>query len=231
MKIRATLIVLAAAGLSSGFGCSSSNSDGNAVTGPAGGAVVGATDDHCDGQPTGVSDPAACTTQPSPEGDAGASGADPTAAAGASGTDAVDCNLAHDADFGDTLYNASGKDDDCKYQVSWTSTPIRKGQNVTFTVTTSSLETGAPLEHIAAQKAGATALSRVEPYIPCDPTHFAPVADFSAPITETLPGVYQVGPIVFDKSGRWALRFHFYETCFDTETSPHGHIAFFVDVP
>ena len=137
----------------------------------------------------------------------------------------------HDADYGDTLFNASGKDDDCKYQVSWTSTPIRKGQNVTLTVTTSNSMTGKPLERIPSQRVGATALSRVEPYIPCDPTHLPPSADLSAPITETKPGVFEVGPVVFDKSGRWAVRFHFYEECLDSETSPHGHAAFFVDVP
>jgi hypothetical protein len=229
MKFRNTLLVLAVAGFLPGFGCSSSNSDGNAVSGPEGNAVVGATDDHCAGQPIGVSDPAACTSAPSPVGDAGAPGSDPTSAAGATG--AADCNLTHDAQYGDTQYNSSGKDDDCKYDVSWTSTPIRKGENVTFTVTMSSLETGAPLERIAAQKPGATALSRVEPYIPCEPRHFAPAGDLDAPIKETLPGVYQAGPIVFDESGRWAVRFHFYEECVDSETSPHGHAAFFVDVP
>jgi hypothetical protein len=49
--------------------------------------------------------------------------------------------------------------------------------------------------------------------------------------TETKPGVFEVGPIAFDKSGRWAVRLHFYEECVHSETSPHGRAAFFVDVP
>jgi len=227
MKFRNTLFVIAAGSLLSGLGCSSSDVEAPA-TGPAGGAVVGPADDHCVGQPEGVSDPAACTAEPSPEGDGGASGDDDGASAEGG---AADCSQTHDADYGDTLFNSSGKDDDCKYQVSWAATPIRKGQNVTFTVTTSNLMTGKPLERIPSQKVGATALSRVEPYIPCDPTHLPPSADLRAPITETAPGVFEVGPIVFDKSGRWAVRFHFYEACVDSETSPHGHAAFFVDVP
>jgi hypothetical protein len=43
--------------------------------------------------------------------------------------------------------------------------------------------------------------------------------------------VFQGGPLRFDRSGRWVVRFHFYEDCNDGESSPHGHIAFFVDVP
>jgi len=189
---------------------------------------LGPADDHCDGQPDGVSDPAACTAEPDTDGNAGASGdgGEPDGAGGA-----PDCNQTHDVDYGETLFNSSGKDDDCKYQVSWTSTPIRKGQNVTFTVTTSNLVTGEPLGRIPSQAAGASALSRVEPYIPCEPSHLPPTADLSAPITEKTPGVFEVGPLVFDKSGRWAVRFHFYEECLDSETSPHGHAAFFVDVP
>jgi hypothetical protein len=139
--------------------------------------------------------------------------------------------LAHDAQYGETLYNKSGVDDDCKYDVSWTSTPVRKGESVTFTVTATSKSSGEPLEKIAAQATGAVALSRVEPYVPCDPTHVPPRADLTAQIKETAPGVFSVGPIVFDESGRWVVRFHFYEECVDSETSPHGHAAFFVDVP
>jgi hypothetical protein len=235
MKFRAASVPLAALAIVCGASCSSSSSD-NTATGPVGGAVSGAQDDHCADQPDGVSDPAACLgadTGAAGAADEAAGGAPaghaPPASAGATGT--PDCNLAHDADYGDTLFNASGVDDDCKYDVSWTSTPIRKGESVTFTVTATSKSSGAPLEPIAAQPAGAGALSRVEPYIPCDPTHLPPVSDLRAAIKDTAPGVFSVGPIVFDKSARWVVRFHFYERCVDSETSPHGHVAFFVDVP
>jgi hypothetical protein len=47
-----------------------------------------------------------------------------------------------------------------------------------------------------------------------------------------MPGTYSVGPVRFDQAGRWFVRFHFYETCSDApEDSPHGHVAFWVDVP
>jgi hypothetical protein len=236
MKLSAPIFMLTALAIVSGASCSSSSSGGTATaTGPVGGPVAGPADTHCAGQPDGVSNPAACLSPDTSTGAAGA--ADSAGGAAGSGTpsaggaaSAPDCNLAHDASDGDTMYNTSGDDDDCKYHVSWTSTPIRKGQNVTFTVTAST-KAGAPLERISAQKPGATALSQIEPYIPCEPTHFPPGADLRAPITEMMPGVFSVGPIVFDKSGRWVVRFHFYEECVDSETSPHGHAAFFVDVP
>jgi len=235
MNLRPASFLFTAFFVLSGASCSSSD-DGNTPVGPVGGAVSGAPDDHCEGLPDGESDPAACLGSGS-----GAAGAGDEAAGGAPGdeghpaeagaTGTPDCNLAHDADYGETHFNASSADDDCKYQVSWTSTPIRKGEAVTFTVTMKSKATGAPLERIASQEPTAGALSRVEPYIPCDPTHLPPVADLRASIKETAPGVFSVGPIVFDRSARWAVRFHIYEECVDSESSPHGHVAFFVDVP
>jgi hypothetical protein len=49
---------------------------------------------------------------------------------------------------------------------------------------------------------------------------------------ESGGGSYTIGPVVFDESGTWTVRFHIFENCFDTlPTSPHGHAAFFVDVP
>jgi hypothetical protein len=238
MKLRAAGIVLSALTLVIGGGCSSSNSDDiNVATGAVGGPLTGPQDDHCTGQPDGVSDPAACFGS-----DTGAAGAADDAAGGAnSGDDSAtaaagtagtpQCDLAHAADYGDTMYNSSGDDDDCKYHVSWTSTPIRKGENVTFTVTATSKATGLPLERIAAQPAGATALSRIEPYIPCEPTHVPPASDLNAPVNEVSHGVYTIGPVVFDESAHWVVRFHFYEQCIDADTSPHGHAAFFIDVP
>lgn len=232
MKPRPTPLVLAAMTVLLAASCSSSSSsDQNApATGPVGGAVVGAADDHCTGQPDGISDPAACTTPASGDSAAGAGGADGDSAPSATGG-APDCDLAHDAMYGDTLYNSSGDDDDCKYHVSWTSSAVRKGQSVTFTVTATSKATGAPLEALASEAPGATALSRIELYVPCQPTHVPPTSDFHPTIEETAPGVYSAGPFVFDVSGRWVVRFHFFEECIDQDNSPHGHVAFFVDVP
>lgn len=229
MKFRATSVLLMAMVGLPLASCSSSDDQPAVATGAVGGEVKGPADDHC-GSQVGETDPAVCLVPVSGGDDAaaGASG-DDGAADGAGG--AADCNRLHDADYGETEYNSSGDDDDCKYAVSWTSTPVRKGDPITFTVTATSKSTGLPLERIDAQPASELALSRVEPYIPCDPTHFPPASDLKAKITETAPGVYTVGPIVLDESGRWVVRFHFYESCLDSEKSPHGHAAFFVDVP
>ncbi|MES1173409.1 MAG: hypothetical protein ABUL62_03695 [Myxococcales bacterium] len=224
-----TALLLTAVTVLSAVGCSSSDDATPApATGPVGGPVSGPENDRCVGEPVGVSDPAACLV---PGGDEDAAGGAPGEDEGAGGAPSTDCNLTHDDEYGDTLYNSAGDDDDCKYLVSWTSTPIRKGESVTFTVTATSKASGEPLERIPDQKADEVALSRVEPYLPCDPTHFPPAIDAKAAIKEASPGVFTVGPLVFDESGRWVVRFHFYEECVDSETSPHGHAAFFVDVP
>jgi hypothetical protein len=45
-------------------------------------------------------------------------------------------------------------------------------------------------------------------------------------------GTYTLGPLRFDKKGKWTLRYHIRGDCVDlTEDSPHGHVAFFLDVP
>ena len=78
--------------------------------GPVGGAVAGPTDTHCTGTAQAI--------------------------------DLSTCHASVDAgqpDYGPTIYNSSGDDDDCKYQVSFTATPIRQNQNVTFTVTAKTL--------------------------------------------------------------------------------------------
>jgi hypothetical protein len=55
----------------------------------------------------------------------------------------------------------------------------------------------------------------------------------SSPTTvEQGGGAYKVGPIVLGKSGMWSVRFHFNECCSDDPPdSPHGHAAFWVNVP
>ncbi len=201
--------------------CSSDDSGGSG-TGPTGGPVTGAADAHCDGREPVKVDPATC------EG-SGAEGGAPGDEDGASQAGASDCNATHDGEYGDTLPNSAGDDDDCKYHASFTSTPIRLNEDATFTVTATDLATGKPLEPLS--KGGEPALSRVEVYQPCKPTRRAPAEDYSADLKETGPGVYSAGPLRFDQSGRWVVRFHFYESCVDGDTSPHGHIAFFVDVP
>jgi hypothetical protein len=223
MKPARALLLAAAAGLLFNASCSS-DTPSDTGTGKAGGLVMGDTDTHCDGQTPVMVDPATCTTPEAAGGEGGAP-ADPgsTSQAGAS-----DCNAEHDAQYGETLYDDSGDDDDCKYTASWASTPIRLNQDVTFTVMAKDLTSNKPLE---ALDDGQLALSRIEVYQPCKPTRRAPAQDYSAKFVESAPGEYTGGPIRFDQSGRWVARFHFYEQCSDSDRSPHGHIAFFVDVP
>jgi hypothetical protein len=170
----------------------------------AGGPVTGAADMHCSGDGGPVVqrvNPAVCHP------DAGA-GAD---AAAGDGGDMM-------PDYGDTMYNAAGDDDDCKYHVTWTATPICQDTDVTFTVTATYKTDGSPVRMAA---------TRAEVLL--SDTHPAPNT-LQTP-TETAPGVYTVGPVRFDASGMWTVRFHFFETCTDSEESPHGHAAFYVSVP
>lgn len=208
------------------FGCSSSDdsSSGNA-TGPAGGPVSGAADSHC-GSTVVTVDPSTCN------GDMGEGGAadegDGDSAGGESAGGAADCNQTHDAEYGDTLYGSEGDDDDCKYHAAWTSTPIRLNQDVTLTLTASDLATQMPL---AALADGKIPLTRLDVYEPCSPNRRGPDQNFNLTIKQTSPGMFTAGPVKFDQSGRWVVRFHLYEECVDGDVSPHGHIAFFVDVP
>jgi hypothetical protein len=140
--------------------------------------------------------------------------------------------------YGATLDGQSGEDDDCKYSVSWTSSPVCEGGNgVIFNVSAFLLGTTTPLTG---------AHTRIEYYVPsagpdgapraCDdsttelgPT-VAPSGGFYE-MSEPSPGTYQ-GQIVFDRSAEWTVRFHFNEDCLDlSPASPHGHIAFHLNVP
>src|SRR5277367_1129708 len=125
-------------------------------TGPAGGPVAGAQDTHCNGvQPQVV--------------------------------DLSSCNLPADAgapDYGPTNYNAEADDDDCKYHVFFTQTPVYENTNVQYTLTAVYLTDGGPAT-------GANTIMEV--YL--NDTHPAPN---SGPTTmENPPGVYTIGPILF----------------------------------
>ena len=178
------------------IGCGSSSP--SAPDGQAGGAVAGAVDLHC-------TTSAGMTVQPT-----NPSSCNPSGTAGSTGP----------VVYGDTMYGNDGDDDDCKYHVHWTSTPIYENTHVTFTVSATQLADGdAPLT-------GANA--SIEAFLTA--THPAP--PLKQATTETPPGTYSITPVQFDAPGRWTVRFHFFETCDDTPPdSPHGHAAFYVDVP
>jgi hypothetical protein len=231
--------------------CSSSNSP-NTPNAPAGltcvspgAATAGPQDMHCVGVTPQVVNPASCA---GPE--AGASsddgGSTDDASAASSGDDAGTASSDDDCDYGATMFagNATagqpveGDDDDCKYHVSWASTPICESSTlgVTFTVTVTNLTTGAPVTDIPAAEG-----ILPEAFIPetldasCDTMteHESPTGFGSAHLFETTPtsGVY-VGNVIFDQSGQWTVRFHIHEECSDAlDDSPHGHAAFRITVP
>jgi hypothetical protein len=130
-----------------------------------------------------------------------------------------DGGMAMMANYGDTLFNQSGADDDCKYDLSWTSTAVRENTDVTFTATVRSRVDSSVVT-------GANVVAEVF----LNDKHPAPNSDQAT--HESPMGTYAIGPVRFDASGQWTVRFHIFEDCEDTlPTSPHGHIAFFVDVP
>jgi len=183
--------------------------------------VVGPADTHCTAMDGTEIKQEIGMCVPDTGGAAGAGGASDDAgsspADGGTGDDGGGDNGAT-SDFGATLYNHEGDDDDCKYHVTWTSTEVKEGAGVTFDVTAIRRADGKPALGANVQ---------IEVFMGNHPT---PTVDI--PTKELGGGKYQVGPVVFDTPGRWTVRFHFYETCSDApEDSPHGHAAFFIQVP
>jgi hypothetical protein len=119
------------------------------------------------------------------------------------------------------FFGREADDDDCKYHISFTNTCITQNQPVTFTVKLTRKSDGA----------AAPGAVPVNPEIfMAEGSHVSPSNTFSAP--EGPPGTYAIGPVEFDRPGRWVVRFHFFETCSDIpDDSPHGHTAFYIDVP
>ncbi len=210
-----SIIVLFVVALA-GADCSSNPSTNtNGAYSPAG-AVIGPLDSHCtaaDGgltiQTIGVCEVTDQTLVPA---------------------NAASCNVTFEnagtpdggvapSDYGVTMYGAAGDDDDCKYYVSWTANPIKENADTTFTVTAIRLADMMP-----ATCAG------IRPDVSLSINHGAPAP--ANPSTEIAPGIYQVGPIKFDAPGVWTVRFHLFEECDDGQAdSPHGHAAFYVQVP
>jgi hypothetical protein len=240
--------------------CSSSSSGGGSGSSPLssvpgilepgasmcsspGGPAPGPDDTHC-WEPDGgaIIQP---TTQPACYADAGPSGGGGDDGGGMTGDAAMatdgavadgggmaadagmpDIGNCGDTDYGPTMYNDHGSDDDCKYDVAYTSSPICENQPVYFTV-------------IVTHRTDGTALTGANPrpdvVLDCD--HPIPNGPDGKPTAraqspEIAPGTYVVGPVTFDKPGKWVFRFHFNEECLDiSPESPHGHAAFWVNVP
>lgn len=115
-------------------------------------------------------------------------------------------------------FNQSGTDEECKYDFTWSSTPITLNENVTFTLTVRN-RTDGKLTHDADP----------QPEVFLDSTHPAP--NSGAKTTELGEGTYSLGPIRFDQSGVWTVRFHVFDSCVRAEESPHTDVAFYVNVP
>jgi hypothetical protein len=245
-----TIGVLGASTLVTLIACSnsSSNPDGGGGTcAMPGGAVSGPQDTRCVGMPIQMVNPASCnppgggtgddsgstgeggateggaTEGGATEGGTAESGAGDDSGGGGDDGGAADADIGNCGmpTFGATMYNSHGEDDDCKYDVTWTSTPICEGQPVYFTVTVKYRTDNTPVT-------GANA--RPDVVLDCSHLSMSPIMP-ADPSPEVMPGVYKVGPIVFDQRGEWVFRFHFFETCQDQPDSPHGHAAFWVQVP
>ena len=130
----------------------------------------------------------------------------------------------HEHDEGEHAINVGREadDDDCKYRVSFTNTCVAVNEPVTFTLSLTRKIDGMP--------GSGTNPAFPEVYLADDPTHLSPSNDIRA--REGAAGTYEIGPIVFDRAGRWVIRFHYFDTCSEIPAdSPHGHAAFYIDVP
>lgn len=193
-------------------------SDGGPLTCASPGMpTAGPPDTHC-GSTVLVADQASCFGSPDdagPEPDAGV---------------ADDAGTGPECDYGDTLFGMEGDDDDCKYHLRWTSSPICEGEpGVTFTVVATHKIDGSPVT--GAQMHAETFVSIDAP---CDDAlgsgHTGPGSEVALTESTTTPGTY-VGNVAFDQAGQWTIRFHLFDLCVDEPASPHGHVAFRLTVP
>jgi hypothetical protein len=206
-SLRRSLFVSSALSVVIGLGGCSSSNGGDTSDAGTGGPLSGMVDDHCSGVTPIVVSAASCQaspdggTAPDDGGTAGDGGEPPPA----------------------ILFNAEGDDDDCKYHLKFTTTAVKKNQNVTFKVTVTKLADGTP----------ATAADVViESFLADNDLHPIPNNGTTTTESPAASGIYTVAPVKFDATGRWVVRFHLYESCFDlVPDSPHGHAAFFFDVP
>jgi hypothetical protein len=144
--------------------------------------------------------------------------------------------------YGVTMFGNESDDDDCKYHLKWSSTPICEGTpGVIFTVVaTHKIDSvdgsaGSPLTGAnPGVEAFTTSPGDWDSATFCDTnsTHPAiPPGGGYWSLTEGPAGTY-TGPVQFDLAGQWTVRFHFNHNCDDTlPTSPHGHAAYHVTVP
>jgi hypothetical protein len=214
-SVLASAVLLGAAALLAGCSDDETGATGGqggaAACAAPGGAVSGAKDAHCGAKAQPTTE-ASC--KPS-EGGAGGMGTGGQAQAGGAGGGGEE-----EEEYPDPEFNNEGDDDDCKYHVTWSSTAICENSDITFTVkATKKADAEAPL-------AGGSV--DIEAFL----TETHPAASVGEGSETATAGTYAIGPVRFDKPGKWTVRFHFDEECSDEpEDSPHSHVAFWVNVP
>jgi len=198
-----------------------------------GGPVDGPADMHCvDSSGKDIVQPIGqCNGNGSGTGGTdGGGGAGSDGAVGTAGNDGHDHEAGESAGAGNgdaeetyTIhYGSEAADDDCKYDTSFSTTCLEVGKNVTVSLNLRQRATGNP--------GNGGHPDSPEIYLADKPSHISPSNAIKA--VESPLGTYQIGPIVFDEPGRWVIRFHYFETCSDLPAdSPHGHVAYYVDVP
>jgi hypothetical protein len=136
--------------------------------------------------------------------------------------------------YGMTAYGSESDDDDCKYHIAWTATPIceQPGSTIVTFVGTykdsgKPLTGAAPTAEVFVSSAGDW---DADTYCDIHTTHLGPDANMSFVEDPPGSGTYK-GPVTFDKPGVWTVRFHLFENCSDWPTAPHGHVAFHFTVP
>jgi hypothetical protein len=202
----ALIIVGCSSSSGSGDGGIDAGKDGSSSgdAGPLGGPLSGAQDAHCvdpDGGAKVVVPIDPAACMPEASADAGMTMGD-------GGMEPMP----------ETMFNSEGEDDDCKYHIQWSVMNAGVNREATFTVTLSALATGKPVSNAG-----------VDPEVYLDMNHPAPPTTIKT--AETSPGTYTMGPVAFDATGKWTVRFHFFPTCLDSPESPHGHAAFFLGIP
>jgi hypothetical protein len=177
--------------------------DGSADLGEAGGMVAGPADMHCLNVETITVRELSCHP------DAGAP--PPPDDAGMEPEPAVQ-------------NNSEADDDDCKYHVRWTSTPIYRAMPVTFTVTVVNKVNNTPIPFPPNASFGVAGVLASDDTVVLPNT--SPMQMLGA------NGTWTFGPVRFDTAGDWKVTVHIREECSDNlEDSPHGHVTFLVRVP
>jgi hypothetical protein len=188
-----------------GVACSDDDGGGGGECIGGEGAVAGAADDHC------VAEDGTAITQ--------------VIGICVTGGEAAEEGEEHEHDEAEEhpiLTGREADDDDCKYHVRFENTCVARDEPVTFTLSLTRKFDGMP--------GAGTMPAYPEVFLADDPSIISLSNDITA--REGPPGTYEIGPIVFHQSGRWVIRFHYFETCSDLpEDSPHGHVAFYIDVP